>query len=654
MKYFLQILILSSFSSCISPATQLIKGDYDGMIARHAKSMKTNDGKTNYQVAEAYRLSNRIRNAQPFYASALRSGIDQDDAYYYYARSLKANQKYDDARKILEDALPKVTDDLIYKLITYEIDGLASLDDMYNSETFFRIKNLEEINTPGAEYGPVFQNGKLYFTSNRDGGKIYKSTGTPFTDIYSVVTKGAKVNLRTLTSLDPIINNPLINEGSLALGANGNYLLFAKGNSGKASGTLEVNIFAARYRNGKWGTPRVLNINDPNAYDGTPALNKEANTLYFASNRAGGFGGADLYTAQLDRRGRWVDVQNLGPEINTPGNEMFPFISESGVLYFSSDGQPGFGNLDIFKATRIGGSMIIENLGSPMNSSADDFGFYEYNLTRGFFSSNRRGGKGDDDIYTFVNDDPDLKIINYFLTGKTLTKDDGGAAITVANTKVSLISEDGQILDEYFTREDGIYKFRVYAHENYNIRVEKPTYFSARKVFSTVGRSIRKDTLTQFQTDIFFELDVELDQIVIEKTIVINNIYYDLDKAEIRTDAAFILDSLVLMLEDNPEIYIELGSHTDDRNTDAYNLDLSQRRAKSAVDYLIGRGIQSKRVLAKGYGETKLMIENAQTEAEHQINRRTEFKVLKYDLQEIEVEEESVDEYERFFENDNK
>ena len=164
MKYFLQLLILSSFSSCISPAAQLIKGDYDGMIAKHAKSMKTNDGITNYQVAEAYRLSNRIRNAEPFYASALKSGIDQDDAYYYYARSLKANQKYDDARKILEDALPKVTDDLIYKLINYEIDGLASLDEMYNSETFFRIKNLEEINTPGAEYGPVFQNGKLYFS----------------------------------------------------------------------------------------------------------------------------------------------------------------------------------------------------------------------------------------------------------------------------------------------------------------------------------------------------------------------------------------------------------------------------------------------------------------------------------------------------------
>ncbi len=654
MKYFLKLLILLLFSSCISPATQLIKGNYNGMIAKHGKSIKTNDGITNYQVAEAYRLSNRIKDAEPFYASALKSGIDQDDAYYYYARSLKANQKYDDARKVLKGALPKVKDDLIYKLITYEIEGLASLDEMYSAETFFRIKNLEEINSPAAEYGPVFENGKLYFTSNRDGGKIYKSTGTPFTDIYSVVTKGAKINLRTLTSLDPIINNPMINEGSLALGANGSYLLFAKGNSGKASGTLEVNIFAARYRNGKWGMPRALNINDPNAYDGTPALNKEANTLYFASNRAGGFGGADLYIAQLDRRGRWVDVQNLGPEINTPGNEMFPFISESGVLYFSSDGQPGFGNLDIFKATRIGGSMIIENLGSPINSSADDFGFYEYNLTRGFFSSNRSGGKGDDDIYTFVNDDPDLKIINYFLTGETITKDDGGAAITVSNTKVSLISEDGQILDEYFTREDGVYKFRVYAQENYNIRVEKPTYFSARKVFSTVGKSIRRDTLTQFQTDIVFELDVELDQIVIEKTIVINNIYYDLDKAEIRADAAFILDSLVLMLEDNPEIYIELGSHTDDRNTDAYNLDLSQRRAKSAVDYLIGRGIQSQRVLAKGYGETKLMIENAQTEAEHQINRRTEFKVLKYDLQEIEVEEESVDEYERFFENENK
>ena len=141
---------------------------------------------------------------------------------------------------------------------------------------------------------------------------------------------------------------------------------------------------------------------------------------------------------------------------------------------------------------------------------------------------------------------------------------------------------------------------------------------------------------------------------MIEKTIVLNNIYYDLDKAEIRTDAAFMLDSLVLILEDNPEIYIELGSHTDDRNTDEYNLDLSQRRAKSAVDYLIGHGIPSKRVLAKGYGETKLIIENAKTEADHQINRRTEFKVLKYDPQEIEGEEESEDEYERFFDNDNE
>ncbi|MAJ51871.1 MAG: hypothetical protein CMB82_09695 [Flammeovirgaceae bacterium] len=654
MKYFCKLLVLFLLSGCTSPATQLIKGDYDGMIAKYGKYMETNDGVTNYQIAEAYRLSNRIKNAEPFYASALKSGIDQDDAYYYYARSLKANQKYDDAREVLSNALYKVKDELIYKLITFEIDGLVSLDDMHGVETFYRTKNLEEINTSGAEYGPVFENGRLYFTSNRDGGKIYKSTGTPFTDIYSVATQGAKINLRTLMPLDPIINNPLVNEGSLALGANGTYLLFAKGNSGKASGTLEVNIFAARYRNGKWGTPKALNLNDPNAYDGTPALNKGGNTLYFASNRAGGFGGADLYTAQLDRRGRWVDVRNLGPEINTPGNEMFPFISESGVLYFSSDGQPGFGNLDVFKATRIGGSMIIENLGTPMNSSADDFGFYEYNLTRGFFSSNRRGGKGDDDIYTFVNDDPNLKIINYFLTGNTLTMDDGGANITVSNTKVSLISGEGQILDEFFTQEDGVYKFRVYAEENYNIRVEKPNYFSARKAFSTIGRSIRRDTLTQFQTDITFELDVILDQIVIEKTIVLNNIYYDLDKAEIRTDAAFMLDSLVLILEDNPEIYIELGSHTDDRNTDEYNLDLSQRRAKSAVDYLIGHGIQSKRVLAKGYGETKLIIENAKTEADHQINRRTEFKVLKYDPQEIEGEEESEDEYERFFDNDNE
>ena len=166
-------------SGCTSPATQLIKGDYDGMIAKYGKYMKTNDGVTNHQIAEAYRLSNRIKNAEPFYASALKSGIDQDDAYYYYARSLKANQKYDEAREVLSDALPKVKDELIYQLITYEIDGLASLDDMYGAETFFRIKNLEEINTSGAEYGPVFQNKRLYSLLIAMGVKYIKAQEPP-------------------------------------------------------------------------------------------------------------------------------------------------------------------------------------------------------------------------------------------------------------------------------------------------------------------------------------------------------------------------------------------------------------------------------------------------------------------------------------------
>ena len=642
-------------TGCASATSQLTMGDYNAVISKYSNYIKSNDAEINYQVAEAYRLSNRIKEAEPFYRAALKEGTAEESVSYYYARSLKANQKYEEARKILEKALPNTTDFLISQLIQFEIRGLASLDDMAGSETYFRVKNLDLINTEGAEYAPVYNNEFLYFSSNRDGGKIYKSTGTAFTDIYKVRTKGANIDGRSLVALDPLINDPMINEGSLAIGGNGNYLLFAKGNSGKATGTLEVNIYSTRYRNGNWQQPRPINVNDPNAYDGTPALNDEGNTLYFASNREGGFGGADLYVAQLDRRGRWGDIRNLGPEINTPGNEMFPFISVSGELYFASDGHPGFGNLDLFKATRIGGSMIIENLGEPMNSAADDFGFNEYNLTKGFFSSNRSGGKGDDDIYTFINDDPNLKIINYFLKGTTLTINTAGEEIIVSNTKVDLMSEDGQVIDEFYTGEDGTFRFRVFAEEAYHLRAEKTAYFTTRKEFTTVGKSIKRDTITQFQTDVMFDLNVNLEQIVIEKPVILNNIYYDLDKADIRPDAEPTLDSLVLIMRDNPQIFIELGSHTDARDTEVYNLDLSQRRAKSAVDYLITNGISSDRVIAKGYGESQLIVKEAQTEEAHQINRRTQFQVLKYNpdqMSEEEKDKDPLDEYERFFDKE--
>ena len=628
------------------------KADFDLIISKYGDNLDRNDPEINYQVAEAYRLSNRIQEAESYYQHAVEEGVIEQDAFYYYAQSLKANQKYTEAREMLQRYLPRINNLEVKKLVDKEIENLSSVDALENAQNYYRAKNLEEINTNFAEYGPVYINNYLYFTSNRSSGKIYKVTGTPFLDLYRVRSKGANIDQRTLEKLDPIINDPDINEGSLAVSADGLSIIFAKGNDGKATGNLEVNLYFTRYRNGQWLEPRLIAVNDPKSWDSTPALSPDGTTLYFSSTRPGGYGGMDLYSAKLNRRGRWVDVRNLGPEINTAGNEAYPHISQDGTLYFSSDGHPGFGKIDIFKAVREGGITSIKNLGKPMNSAADDFAYYEFDLTKGFFSSNRKGGKGDDDIYTYINDDPDLKIVNYFLTGVTLSTNDAGDTLALPNSKVMLVAKNGTVLDESFADQNGAFNFRVYPEEEYFIIGEKTEYFTTRKLFSTIGKSVKKDTLTEFITNVSFDTEIFLDRIVIEKPVVLNNIYYDLDKADIRPDAAVVLDSLVMIMEDNPDIFVELGSHTDNRAGDDYNMDLSWRRARSAVSYIINNGIDPARIVARGYGESRLLIPDATTEEDHQVNRRTEFKVLRYNPRSRQDDlppDEELDEYDRFF-----
>lgn len=626
--------------------------EFDAVIAKLGDSPEKNSAEENIMVGDAFRKSNRLVESMPYYRAAIKEGTNEEAANLYLAQGLKVQQKYDEAQRILDNYVPRARDQKIKALAEKEIQNLRKMDDLHERESYYRVKNLQDINTERAEYSPVFSRNYLYFTSNRDVSKIYRATGTPFTDIYRVASKGANVNLSTLNALDPIINHIDTNEGSVAISPDGNSMIFAKGNNGKAKGYSEVNLFFTRYRNGKWTEPVPLSINVAEAWDSTPAFSPDGTTLYFSSTRPGGYGGADLYQAKVNRRGRWVDVRNLGPEINSSGDDVFPYVSRDGSLYFSSDGHAGFGKLDIFQAIREGGHVTIQNLGKPMNSSADDFGLYQFNLTKGFFTSNRRGGKGDDDIYTFINDDPDLKVVNYFLTGTTVTTDDAGDEIILPNTKVSLTTDNGEVLDEAFTNADGKFNFRVYPEEHYDLIGEKTDYFTVRKDFTTIGKTIDKSTLTEFITDVNFETKIMMDPIVLEKAIVLENIYYDLDKANIRPDAALVLDSLVQIMNDNPEIFIELGSHTDNRADDAYNLRLSFQRAQSAVSYIINEGIEAKRITAKGYGETQLIIKNAQTEEQHQRNRRTEFKVLRYNPRDRDDDlppDEPVDEYDRFF-----
>ncbi len=636
--------------------------EYDVAIDLYKKMVEKNvtNPDLNYQLAEAYRKSNNIGMAAPYYRVAVQNGLDEEMGWFYYAQSLKAIGRYDDAKDALGDYLIKATSPAVKKLAEDDLAGLEKLEQLKDRESYYRVKNLETLNTPAAEYSPVYNRGELFFTSNRDGGKVYKTTGTGFTDIYKVKTRGAVVEMGSLQAIDPIINDPGVNEGSVAFSPDGNTMIYAKGNSGKSSDAEQINLFFTRYRNGRWSTPRPVNVNEPSSWDSSPVLSPEGTTLYWASDRPGGFGGSDIYSATINNRGRWVDIRNLGPEINTAGDEAFPYVAEDGSLYFSSNGHPGLGRLDIFMAKRQGGAMRVTNLGAPINSEGDDFGLFLFNPTRGFLTSNRPGGMGDDDIYTFVNDDPNLKIINFYLAGKTVTPGDTGAEEILGNTKVRLLDEkDDKVISETYTGDDGSFKFQVFGEENYYLVAEKPDYFTTRIDFSTVGKTPDRTKLTEMITNVNFETKIRLEKIVMLKPIVLDNIYYDLDKAEIRPDAARELDKLVQLMKDNPEIEIELSSHTDDRAPDDYNLDLSERRARTAVQYLVINGIDVSRLTAKGYGETQLIIENAQEEEEHQVNRRTEFKVTKYDKSKFTIEEnaqpESLEdqEFDKYFKRGN-
>lgn len=646
------ICVMASCSATNKATKSFESGEYSDAIYQYEKSLKPEDPESNFLLAEAYRKSNRIQEAEPYYMAAIDAGIEDESAHYFYAVALKANDDVNRANKVLEDYLKKGKDDAVVALAERELNNLSQLPDIETRVNYFRVRNLEAINSKFAEYSPFYSSGKLYFTSNHHGGKIYKGTGTPFTDIFVVNTRGAKVDIATLEELSPIINEPNVNLGSITMSKNGNTVIFAKGNSGKSSGPSEVNLYFTRYRNGTWQTPRPLSINGQDTWDSTPSLSPDGATLYFSSNREGGFGGLDIYTASLNRRGRWVDVRNMGEHVNTPGNEIFPYVGGTGKLYFSSDGWPGFGGLDIFEATREGGHIKLENLGAPINSNADDFGLFLFNPSRGFFTSNRKGGKGDDDIYTFVNDDPNLKIVNYWLTGTTLTHDEKDNLVPLSNTKVVLRDTENEIIDEKFTQVDGKYRFRVFSEESYYLVAEKEDYFTSRIDFSTIGKSVDRTELKDMITNVEFEVDLPLDQIVVDKAIVLNNIYYDLNKADIKSEAAIELDKLVTLMKDNPTINIELSSHTDVRSSHDYNMSLSQRRAQSAVNYLASQGIEGRRMIAKGYGETKLIIEDAQTEEQHQVNRRTEFKVTKYNKKFAKQQaEEGFDETDRFFDD---
>ncbi|MDL5048595.1 OmpA family protein [Oscillatoria amoena NRMC-F 0135] len=638
MRLVILLIIAAGVGAC-SPEKKATKafrrGEYQNTINVFKSARPKEQARANYFIAESYRLSNRLKEAEPYYAKAGGRGIDKDSIQFYYAQSLKANSKYDEARKQLEELISRTPNDKLKDRANIELNGLAYLEKLRDKPSYYRIKNLELLNTPHSEYNPVYLNNELYFTSSRGNGKLYAATGTPFTNLYKVTSRGANVDVATLAPLPSNINTENVNDGCVAFTPDGRTMVFAKGNTGKKKGTEDVDLYLARFRNGVWTEPQVITggVNTPEFWDSTPAFSPDGRTLYFASNRKGGYGGTDLYAAQVDSRGRFTRVRNLGPEINTPGNEMFPYVAEDGKLYFASDGHPGYGGLDLFVVKRSSGQTLIENLGEPVNSTGDDFGIFLFRPDRGFFTSNREGGMGDDDIYTFVNEDPDLRVINYYLAGVTYTPDKEGKLQILPNTKVSILDAKSELMQDYVTGNDGKFLFRVYDNEDYNLVGETEGYLVKRQEYTTRGKSVDPKTLTELVTNITFDTIMVLDKIEINKIFVLENIYYEFNKYDIRPDAARELDKLVQILIDNPEIKIELSSHTDSVDTDEYNMWLSQKRAESAVNYLVNRGIANDRLVARGYGESRPIARNTNPDGTdnprgRDKNRRTEFKIL--------------------------
>ncbi|MCC5919544.1 MAG: OmpA family protein [Cyclobacteriaceae bacterium] len=634
------LLLLASCSPFNRAEKKYDKGEYNEAIDFYKKAIEK-DKMTAYsyfQIGESYRLSNRADEAAEYYKKAIDKGIPNRSVHLYYGMALKSQGKYKEAEKHLDQYIREGEDEDLLALGERVKTNIRFVEELLQKESWFEINNLGYINTEASEYSPMVHDGYLYFTSSRsNSNRVYKATGENFTNIYRAALQGVDIVPGSIEELpEEIINNPNINEGSVTFSPDGSLMVFARGNSGRRKGTRDVNLYQSRYRNGQWGEPELLPINDPNAWDSCPAFSPDGKTLYFASNREGGFGGTDIYTATLDGAGRWGNVRNLGSPINTPGLEMFPYISDDRKLYFSSNGHPGIGGLDLFVATRRRGQTYIENLGTPINSVKDDFSIVYLSPNQGFMSSNRDNGMGSDDIYYFKDNSPALKVVKYFLTGITNTPTEGQEVIydslktkeILPDTRVRLLDAGGKQIAETRTAKQGNFRFEVEGGRNYILVGEKDGYFTTRKEFSTIGKSIPQDELEQDTTIIDFKTELTLDKLELEKSFVLENIYYDFDKADIREDAAIELDKLVLLLDDNPTIRIELSSHTDSRGDDNYNMNLSQRRAESAVRYIVSRGVKNSRLVAKGYGESKHIIENAQTEEEHQINRRTEFKVI--------------------------
>jgi peptidoglycan-associated lipoprotein len=607
----------------------------------YSKTKKTDkDSRTEivYMIAECYRLINDPKNAETWYKLAVKSSYPKPDAQYWLAESLKKNGKYQQAI----DELKK------YKQIApsdskadQEIRACELALEWQRNPDAFRVEELKDLNSKESDFSPAYGRddfGIVYFTSSREdaaGNKTHGATGQGYTDIFeSRIDKKSKWS--TPVPVDVI--NSEFEDGTPFFIDDYKELYFTRCEAGKREKKGCI-IMHSKKTGDQWSKPENIGILPDSLVAAHPALTPDGLTLYFVSDMAGGSGGKDIWAVTRTPGGdTWSKPKNLGPDINTSGNELFPYVRDNGNLYFSSDGLIGMGGLDIFKAIpQPDGSWVVSNMKAPINSSADDFGItFETGNESGIFSSTRKG-RGNDELYSF--EFPPLK---FNITG--LVKDEKTGAAIQAST-VRLIASDGSNLQAE-TGISGDFKFALKPDVDYIFLASKNGYLNGKEKETTKGQEKSRD----FMVTILLT--------AIDKPIELPNIFYDFGKWDLRPESMVSLDKLVETLTDNSNVTIELMSHTDSRDTEEYNYELSQKRAQSVVQYLIEKGIEPERLSAKGYGESSPKVVDAaivaqasflrsgvalseqyinslandeQKEIAHQINRRTEFRVLRID-----------------------
>nr|WP_315171977.1 OmpA family protein [uncultured Flavobacterium sp.] len=582
------------------------------------------------KLGNAYYFNSDFEKAAQWYEQLYQLSPELEPEYYYrYAQSLKAIGKEIEAEAILNKFEVKSTQDSRGKRLKSNTNYLNEIKANVGRYT---IENAG-INSKYSDYGSAIVDNKLVFASAKDTGgvsqRIHTWTGEHFTNLYSADVD-SELTPSTPTRYDANVNSrfheatPVFTkDGNTMYFTRNNFLDGKKGKDGKKVTFLK--IYKAFLVNNRWTSVTELPFNSNNYSTAHPALSPDEQTLYFASDRPGTKGQSDLYKVSINSNGGYGTPINLGTEINTEGRETFPFVTKDNQLYFASDGHPGLGGLDIFtaKINNDGSIGVLENDGAEVNSPKDDFGYFRDSATnKGFFTSNRDGGMGSDDIYKF-SFKPSCK---QTLKG-TIT--DNKTRALLAGTTVTLIDSQYKTVAETTTDAFGIYSFEVICAKNYSVRAAKKDYTPKEFKISI--------PTTTGETKLDIQLDSSICQVTIGddlgKCFGIKMIYFDLDKSNIRKEAALDLAKILDVLIQNPTMKLDIRSHTDCRQTAKYNLALSERRAKSTIEWLVSKGIDKSRLTGKGYGESQLINDcgceptnqSNCTEEQHQLNRRSEF-----------------------------